>query len=74
MKIKKLIKDNIGFLPILLFGGVGWFLDTLNVEIWIIYWFLGFFGAFLSGGLLHYIDNRIEEEKDEEKEEYKYNE
>jgi len=70
MKIKKWISDNIGFSPILLAGVIGWILDwVFGVEIWVIYWFLGFLGVFLSGGLLHYIDKCIEEKDEENKEE-----
>lgn len=70
MKIKKLVRDYIGFLPVLLTGCIGWILDNfLNVEIWMIYWLLGFIGAFLSGGVLHYIDKYAKEERDEENEE-----
>jgi len=69
MKIKKWISDNIGFSPILLAGVIGWILDVLNMEIWVIYWFLGFLGVFLSGALFHYVDKHVEEGKDEENKE-----
>ena len=75
MKIKKWIGENIGFSPIILTVLIGWLLDVLNMEIWVIYWFLGFFGVFLSGALFHYVDKRAEEGKNEEnKEVEEYNE
>jgi len=72
MKIKKKwIWNIIGFTPVILFGFIGWILDGIfRIRIWSIYWFLGFFGAYISAVFFAcFVLKRTRGERDEENKE-----